>query len=397
MRSRKSRRHLRGVSLIEALVALAVMAFGMLGVVGIQTTLRTNADLSRQRAEAVRLAQEEIERIRDFSVLISPAPAGQQAFDAIVTVAQAPIPASAANTTLYRETLVATPSADDPLVRHVRVAVRWADRRASDAADLNQGVELSTLVSGIPPEASALHALRTDRGPLQQPQGRNVAIPRGATDLGDGTSSFTPPGGSPTQFWIFNNATGLITSICNPAGTCTATNRWLLSGTVAFARFEEPTSGEAANPGDDSFDIGISVRLTVPASTPDEVCSVQRTSTRATYYCAVPLNSLRRWSGRVLFSGFSKASTLADNRADHYKICRYTPDSRNLTARPSAESADYYNGRHPYTYLLVTSPQVNKNFLIISAGDGGSTAYACPGEDTTTLIESNTWPHEPIS
>ena len=51
----------RGVSLIEALVALAVMAFGLLGVVGMQSTLRVNADVSRQRAEAVRMAQEKME------------------------------------------------------------------------------------------------------------------------------------------------------------------------------------------------------------------------------------------------------------------------------------------------------------------------------------------------
>ena len=39
-----------GVSLIEALVALAVMAFGILGVVGMQSNMRTGADISRQRS-----------------------------------------------------------------------------------------------------------------------------------------------------------------------------------------------------------------------------------------------------------------------------------------------------------------------------------------------------------
>src|SRR3990167_8768909 len=57
----------RGVSLVEALIALAVMAFGMLAVVGVQSTMRLNSDLSKQRTEATRIASEEIERLRSFT------------------------------------------------------------------------------------------------------------------------------------------------------------------------------------------------------------------------------------------------------------------------------------------------------------------------------------------
>ena len=81
--------HSRGVSLIEALVALAVMSFGMLGVVGMQATLRYNADVSKQRSEAVRLAQEEVERWRSFSVLAPTA--GQLAYQDINTAAAAAV------------------------------------------------------------------------------------------------------------------------------------------------------------------------------------------------------------------------------------------------------------------------------------------------------------------
>ena len=38
-----------GVSLIEAMVALAIMGFGILGVVGVQATLRSNGDTARLR------------------------------------------------------------------------------------------------------------------------------------------------------------------------------------------------------------------------------------------------------------------------------------------------------------------------------------------------------------
>jgi Tfp pilus assembly protein PilV len=393
MTSHRSSRRARGVSLIEALVALAVMAFGMLGVVGMQTTLRSSADLSRQRAEAVRLAQEEIERVRNYSALrASDAAPGQLAFEEIDDVAAAAVAASATNTTFTRATEVAASSASEPWTRHVRVSVGWVDRR-----DQPQTVELSTVVSGFPLQMAALPGLRTDRGPLQQPLGRNPNIPRGAVDEGDGTSRFVPPGGPSDRSWIFNNTTGLITRICQPATTCTASNRWLLSGIVAFATGDEPTAAEAASPGDAAFAMSIRVVLTLPA-VPDEACTTELTSTRVNYFCAVPLTAALRWSGRVAFSGFTRSSTVADNDPARYKVCRYTLDDRNWmgAARPTTETAEFYNNRHPYRYLLNTTPQLNKNFLVISAGDG-TAAFGCPDEDTSTLIETNTWPHDPPS
>ena len=59
----------RGVSLIEAIVAMAVMAFGMMAVVGLHTTLRQNSDIAKQRSEAVRIAEEAIEQWRAFSIM----------------------------------------------------------------------------------------------------------------------------------------------------------------------------------------------------------------------------------------------------------------------------------------------------------------------------------------
>ena len=86
----------RGLSLVEALVALAVMAFGMMAYVGIHSGLRLNGDVAKQRAEAVRLAQEAIERWRAFS-LMSTDP-GETDYADIVTTADEQIAGQATNT-----------------------------------------------------------------------------------------------------------------------------------------------------------------------------------------------------------------------------------------------------------------------------------------------------------
>ena len=57
------------MSLVEAIVAMAVMAFGMMAIVGLQTTLRANSDVAKQRSEAVRIAEEAIETARAFSLM----------------------------------------------------------------------------------------------------------------------------------------------------------------------------------------------------------------------------------------------------------------------------------------------------------------------------------------
>jgi Tfp pilus assembly protein PilV len=395
-----SRRLAAGVSLIEALVALAVMAFGILGVVGMQSTLRSNADLSRQRSEAVRIAQEEIERLRNFAVLrASDAASGQFSFEEIVAAPSASAAASDANTTFLIQTLVPGGSASDPLadVRQVRVLVSWADRSTTTP---NQQVELTTAIAAFPPEVSALHAMRTDRTPLQQPFGRHSAVPPAATNNGDGTSSFLPPGLTGVT-WVFNNATGFITQICSPI--CVTGNRWLLSGIVAFAIGDEPGSSEAEVPSDPVVTgLTIGVLMSQPSAGTTVTCATQTVGTnRLSYFCAVPTTATapRTWSGRIVFGGIPIADTLSVAAETSYKVCRYTPDERQITALadiPVDESLSSYNSRHPYSFWRVSGPQQNKNFLVISAGNG-STPFSCPDENTATLIESNTWPHAPIS
>jgi len=428
-----ARRAALGISLIEALVALAVMAFGLLGVVGMQSTLRFNADVSRQRGEAVRLAQEEIERWRNYSVLrASDAASGQLAFESIVSTGPVTLSLDDANTTFTRTTTVVPEAAGGPLVREVNVLVSWQDRRGAP-----QEVLLSTQVGYVPPELRALVALRGDRGPLAQPGGRNPLIPRGAVPIEGGRSRFDPPGGAGVG-WIFSNDTGLIVAICPPLPAtpdlCTATTRQLVAGSFAFAR---PTLREGSGPPvpvapaasdaelplsvlPEDVGIGMQVLRQFPLPVATESCftSASTDRRRFTYYCAVLADEpSRSWRGVLEplitvagtdrkasdvypndpTSGPPASSNAAPTDANpaNYRVCRYTSTDRNVyTPLPitSASARLSHNTSHPYRYFTADQPYVDRNFLVIQAGYDDE-VFGCPTEDPETPIQSNTVHH----
>ena len=211
----------RGVSLIEALVAFGVMAFGMLAVVGMQASLRVNGDLARQRSEAVRMAQAEIEQLRGFSVMTTTT--GKAAYADVV--AAAPLATSTENVnTVY--TLTRHVTAEPVLAgahaaarQTVIVEVTWQDRN-----DQPQLVRLSTVITGIEPalEGSLVLGMNTDL--LVQPGGRNRAIPPAAVNIGGGNSGYVPPGQAPAAgyvAWVFNNTTAVI-RLCTTSAASSA-------------------------------------------------------------------------------------------------------------------------------------------------------------------------------
>ena len=56
----------QGIFLIEALVALLVMAVGLVALVKFEATLAASGSVAKQRTEATMLAQREIETLRGF-------------------------------------------------------------------------------------------------------------------------------------------------------------------------------------------------------------------------------------------------------------------------------------------------------------------------------------------
>lgn len=395
---RHARRHSRGVSLVEAIVAMAVMAFGMLGMVGLQSTLRGNSDTARQRAEALRLAQGFMESSRNYSVIATPVPpaAAASAFDAIVSAVATDV---TGENTAYTVTQTVTDSrpADptQPQTKTLQVMVTWRDR-----ADVEQRVELDGLLTATPPALRGSLSIPAEGSLAQQRSGRNPRIPVTAVDQNDGTSVFTPPGAPQGVRWVFDNNTAVITQICNAAQGCVAGNARLLSGYIRFATLSAPVAGVGINPpGAFITGIGVAVSATVPAGVSGD-CYTQEApgGPYTSYDCAIPLGVAgQMWSGRSTLTGLSLAATIADPTDTVFRVCRYT------ALRSQAVVPALSNAQHPLDYVDVKAALTDQNFLIIQAGDG-TTAFDCPEglpappvnpAPTDPPPQGRTWHHQP--
>jgi hypothetical protein len=404
-----------GTSLVEALVAMAVMAFGMLAVVGVQATLRLNADIAKQRSEAVRIAQQAMEAARSFAV-VDTTP-GRAAYADIANFTDQVV--VAANTTFLLSRNVAARSRPDR--KDVSVVVEWDDRNGA-----RQQVALASVIGANDPAASLALVARPNGIPERLPLGRHPAIPPRAVTVGEGLSGFKPPGGSGggNVVWVFNNTTGLIVGVCNgvstPQDSLTAadvagcsdnTVAQPLSGFVRFATDAlQPTAEVAENPSSTALNLAINVALgSTGHPMPDHSCyaaapmSAATTDTVVPYYCAIFSNVARVWSGTSTVAplAFSEVGQVAweialdaaDAAATRYRVCRYTPATSDAQPVPNRE--------HPRQYSNVTAlePLRDQNFLVIRAGNGTS-AFTCPTDGaanpaTGDLVNSNTLVHQP--
>lgn len=401
----------RGVSLVEAMVALAVMAFGMLAVVGVQSTLRLNADIARQRSEATRLAQETLEKKRDFTVIDSVA--GQSAWADIV--AAGPTNEVIGNTTYRVRSFVTTYT--DPPAKALRVEVKWEDRAGGE-----QTVELNSAIAGAAPGLSGTLAIRPGTAavaPVRRPMGRHPTIPVAARDFGD-KSAFVPPSLYQRTIIVFDNVSGLITGLClfeyedvtnesitpDSIQSCSDnTTAQLLSGYVRFQRRTdggELTAADVENPLGPALRLRMQVQLSSSGHPEFPLCfddaNVFSVAGGAlplvTYYCVVFSNSSLTWSGIS-----TVVAQDVDGDASHpwqigsdngtlsrYRVCRYT------TASSDAQSIA--NVDHPRNYSNVGGNLTNQNFVVVSA------LKSCPTDTPANptggdFVNSNTLQHQP--
>lgn len=356
-------RRTAGVSLIEALVALAVMAFGMLAVVGLQSTLRQNGDMAKQRAEAVRIAQREVELWRAYRALTHAT--DDVTYANLVDLDDPGEDVVGVNATYTRTRIVEEEGALG--YKTLAVEVAWDDRRGE-----RQIVRLNTAVAAVAPElAGTLTVAPLDGGVRRpMPMGRSPAIPRQALDLGDGTSALKPPGATDGVAWRFDNVTGMITLCTTTAATtpeitagaltCADTVAVLLGGYVRYATSMAvaPTAADAMNPPGSHEPLSIVLQRTSPEPALSIGCYQDVVGDVVTYFCAVPLAGADGgWSGTLNFGPSPPVATAHDSSvATERRICKY-PQTVNL--------------------VDISSGLINQNYLVIRAGNGTS-KFDCP-------------------
>jgi Tfp pilus assembly protein PilV len=201
----------RGITLIEALVALVVIAVGMLSLAQVQVQLRFNAEISRQRAEALRFAQEDMERWRAFSKLTGGA---EGAYDYIATAGIVSVTGQENVNTAFQITRSVLEEPTDARYKAMQVRVGWSARNGE-----TYSVDISSIIGKIDPTLAAQMSNPPSSSGVHSPFNRNIRIPTTAVDLGGGKSGFTPPGTS-SGYYVFNNTDATTLEFCT--GTLSA-------------------------------------------------------------------------------------------------------------------------------------------------------------------------------
>lgn len=208
-----------GFALIEALVSLLVVAFGLLAIASFQYTLSRASDVAKQRTEATRIAQREIDRLRSFGQRQSdgnPMDNRYTYVDDVVSASAQTVTGVTTNTIYTMTRTVGVPSpapASGDRFRWVDVLVTWVDR-----ANQSQSVQLSSAISdGDPGDLGTLGVGRRASSTLR-PKNRNINIPYPAVNLANcpagssGCSAFIAPPSNVA--YVFDNLTGNVIQYC---------------------------------------------------------------------------------------------------------------------------------------------------------------------------------------
>ena len=360
----------RGVTLIESLVALLVMGFGMLALAGIHTQLRHSGDHARQRGEASQLARSELERLRAFVALTRD---GTQAVEALVldeiTADSWEVPSSNTQYTVARSV---SPSVAGS--RIVTVAVSWLDRKSADSSSPHRLEYQASLPAEDPRLVASLYTPPEHQLSLRRPLDRHPAIPLQARDLNASSSVFKPqPGGSIA--WVFNRHSGLLTGVCtvSPASSAASLSlgdvascldnqgagAYLLRGQLRFSLSSPP---DPEHPNDPVQALGVTVLLSSSPHLGTPECLTDGSTQLAAgvqaldYYCRIPArqpslsDAELYWSGSVKLTGLNLAP-------GGLRVCRYSADYDGNGQIDPAENPGHYQ------HLQISL--AHQNFLIV--------------------------------
>ncbi len=397
--SPRLRRRQRGAALFDALIAFLVLALGLVAVARLQGQSRLTADVARQRAEAVRLAQAEIESLRSFAT-IAAAPGGAS-FDAIAAGSRA-VAAQPASFTVTRRV-----DADPALaLKHVQVEVAWVDRSGGA-----QQVVLGAAIGANPPALGGALGLARHSAVAAGAFGRSIDVPLAAKALGDGRSAIKPVEAGSVAL-VFDDRSGRVVGRCvgvDPATAtrdltvahllaCDATPGRLVSGVVRFSSASPP---DVAAANDAPLPLSVALAsgsgfAAAPVCNTDAMKTVRSTAAGlrlealpigaaapagavatgerfVAYHCVVYPAAGAAWSGRTTLvpSGWTIGAGAGEKR-----VCRYSSD---LDASGAVDAAI----EHPAAYAGVGGGLAQQNFLVV----GG--AEACPAGAAVHIAGNN--------
>jgi Tfp pilus assembly protein PilV len=427
----------RGTSLLESLLAFAVLAAGVLSMSMLQQHMHAHADVARQRSEAVRIAQHDIESMRAFATVHSSAdatPAGV-AYDRIAAVTASidqldgmPLNAVYQLTRQLDSASDSRDAGDPPHLKSTRTRVSWTARDGSAHSAV-----LDSAIAGSPPAMAGALSVAPGTSIGTAAGARVPGMPPRSIPLRDGRSAFKPHANGSTAL-VIDHASGWVVARCEvPAriaadelrtehlSACRDVHALLLSGVVRFSAARPPN---AASANDAPLDVAVSVALSaaatgsVSAASPSCQTEAQKTvqyraadGTHRTavaldalpaavgatewtdlgerfvaYHCLVPVTAeAPHWSGvsTLLPIGW----TVGTGSADH-RVCRYT-----ATDLDSASAGDR-NAGHPAVYSAVHHTLLQQNFLVI-AGDQLCPDGAAARMSGDTATQVSTAPHQP--
>lgn len=394
----RSGRPQRGATVVEALIALLVLSVGLVALARLQSQMRLHADFARQRAEATRLAQADLEALRAFPVLGPAGPGAAPGFDDLVS-RLAVVDTDAGRPLDARYDVDRELQSADGL-RSAVLTVRWHDRTGQ-----MQQVQFASLIARTPPALSGALAAQAPVAPgpaVPRLLGRSSRVPLAATPVAPGRSAWKPSLAG-TVAWVFDDSTGEIVERCSVAPGpvalqastlvgCATSNALLLSGLVRRSQAGEADPEQAQ---DAPLPLGVRVLLSggpYPAE-PECVAEAQQLVEIATpagmrrigvpmsatpvdwgvaawtplgdrfvaYHCAITPR-LGAWSGRSIVEpqGWSLGTGAAD-----WKVCRYSADH-------DGSGAVDQNVEHPEHYHHVDRALMQQNFLLVPG------PMACP-------------------
>jgi hypothetical protein len=368
--------------------------------------LRSSSEFARQRSEAVRLAERDLEAQRAYTRLAPGTGVTAVTWTGIAAQAATEVTDQGGPTTYRLERTVGNSAG--AALKAVTSTLRWTDRHSQA-----QQLGLSTLIAGVDPSLVGALMLRRDDGRPAGAHGRHPRIPLSAKDLGDGRIAFKPRAAG-TLTWLLDAHTAQATARCRSAaglasadltaaslGDCQSLSGLLLSGAVRFATQGE-TAGvaEAENPTGSALDLDLQLSLTSsghpdPAwecddDAPDGVPPAATLQTVVHYACVVqPAGSPPRWSGRldILPRGWELGDAGAGGATGGYRICRYSAD-HDGNGRIDARE-------HPLRYSAVSEPLADQNFLVVRATAACPTDSAAGTGSPANWVDDSTRAHQP--